>query len=35
VSHDLFYLVLELAAAAVFGVSYYAVSSWLKAKPHP
>lgn len=32
-SHDMFYLTLELAAAAVFGISYYAVSAWLKHKP--
>jgi hypothetical protein len=33
VSHDLFYLVLEMFAAAVFGASYFAVSAWLKHKP--
>jgi hypothetical protein len=32
VSHDLFYLVLEMFAAAVFGVSYFTISAWLKDK---
>lgn len=31
-SPDLFYLTLELVAATTFGITYLAVSAWLKLK---